>query len=580
MEGENQPVQGDGIEDKRHRRRSRSGRRHHHHGHRRKRHGDHGNDQPPPDGYGAPPPDGYGAPPAWESQGQAPWWDPAMRQHVAPGPPPERPHYPPPQWYGDGGKGKGKGPPQDYGPPPGYMGQAPGPPQPLPPWRQHHPPWHGGKGGKGGKHGDGYGHHDGAPEDRYARGATVAPPAEIRHSNRSGTDPNSGKEYKLLMADGLIVCNVPPDLLSMANLHRHFRRFGEIMKLTIHDNEGRAFVQFAEQPAAEAAKNEVVLDCPDIEVNWVKRKKGAGKGRLGAAKNKGQTAADGTYVARVLITDPEERKKFEESSQKRGAVEAKKKELLQQYTKQLQVVMAKLQEQGLAEEKRESYNALLLKIKEKMSSINKMEPEAPPQAAPAPPSTKAVMEGRVRWTLDLRTKAIRIFEKDLIEQGWDVAKAQETLVEKLGKGHGIKYLTWEPAATAEKTAVVMFASRWCADQAYDRRTELGMFSMEWCDNPPPPPDPSANNTGDQMAEDKSGLPADLLRADEDQNLPAATEEAEAAPEAAGDAMEDAQELDGDAKALKEAMEKADAAEAEGSKVEDATYSVDLNEDEQ
>eukprot|EP00746_Dinoflagellata_sp_MGD_P008735 gnl/MRDRNA2_/MRDRNA2_117533_c0_seq1.p1 gnl/MRDRNA2_/MRDRNA2_117533_c0~~gnl/MRDRNA2_/MRDRNA2_117533_c0_seq1.p1 ORF type:complete len:600 (-),score=159.12 gnl/MRDRNA2_/MRDRNA2_117533_c0_seq1:41-1615(-) len=523
-----------------------------------------------------------GAPSGWEPRGDAQWWDPAMRQHVPPGPPPERPHYPghPPPWQG----GKGKGPP---GPPHGYMPYPP----PLPPWRQHPPP------GKGGKKGD-FGH--GPPEDPYEGGATIAPPSNFREPNRTGTDANTGKEYKLLMADGLVVNNVPPELLSMAPLHRHFRRFGEIMKLTIHDAEGRAFVQYAEQPAAEAAKQEVVLDCPDIEVSWVKRKtKGGAKGRL---KEKGQMAPDGSYMPRVLISDPEERKKFESATQKRGEVELKKRELLQQYTKQLQTVLAKLQEPGLSEEKRESYNAILVKIKEKMNSVNKMAVEAPPppkvEEAPAP----SMPTGPVRYTLDLRTKAIRVVK----ESTWtSEKKAKEETVNRLGPGNGVKYVQWEPSS--EKHAIVTFANRWYAEQAYERRAEIGMFDMEWCENPPPPPPrpvPESFTGGDQMAEEDgeaenngpaSGLPSELLRADEDGALPAAMEEVEAAENAAAataadappdaevgtapaaDAnqqsqVEDGQDLEGEAKALKEAMEKAEA--------EEAMTAVDLNDDEQ
>lgn len=508
-----------------------------------------------------------------------------MRQHVPPGPPPERPHHypgPPPMWHG----GKGKGPPPGPWPPPPGPG---GHPPPLPPWRQHPPPWHGGKG-----KGD-FGDHRGPNEDPYGSGATIAPPSQIRDANRTGADPNTGKEYKLLMADGLVVNNVPPELLSMATLHRHFRRFGEIMKLTIHDAEGRAFIQYAEQPAAEAAKQEVVLDCPDIEVSWVKRKtKGGGKNK----RDKGQLAPDGSYMPRVLISDPEERKKFEDATQRRGQVELKKKELLQQYTKQLQMVLSKLQESGLSEEKRESYNSILVKIKEKMNSVNSMAAEPPPAPKAEATTTTPSMqrEGPVRYTLDLRTRAVRIVK----DSSWvSEKKAKEDTNSRLGPGnHGLRYVQWEPGS--EKHAIVMFVSRWYAEQAFERRAEIGMFDMEWCENPPPPPPkPEPVQTQDQMAEDgnegqnggpASGLPSELLRADEDANLPAAMEEvdapenaaatgadAEVAAEPAADAdqpapMEDAQELEGDAKALKEAMEKAEA--------EDAMTAVDLNDDEQ
>merc|ERR1712008_207020 len=93
------------------------------------------------------------------------------------------------------------------------------------------------------------------------------------------------------MADGILVCNLPPELRTMNALHHHFRKFGEILKLSIDTAEGKAFVQFADQSFAEAAKNEPVLGCTSVEIRSVLReRRGCGRGRGSGRGERGASA--------------------------------------------------------------------------------------------------------------------------------------------------------------------------------------------------------------------------------------------------------------------------------------------------
>lgn len=195
-------------------------------------------------------------------------------------------------------------------------------------------------------------------------GAAVPPPPQLQHPNRRG-----GAN----MADGILVSNLPPELRSMNALHHHFRRFGEILKLTIQNAEGKAFVQFADQSSAEAAKNEPVLGCGSVEINFVLRdraKRGCGRGRARGRGESGPSAPPEGIQNRVLVTDPEERRRVEDATRKKDEISSRKRELQQQLTEQLKVLMVKLQDKELSEDRRESYKALLLKIKGRLNVLS------------------------------------------------------------------------------------------------------------------------------------------------------------------------------------------------------------------
>jgi len=377
-------------------------------------------------------------------------------------------------------------------------------------------PWHDGKGGKagkgfyddprfphawqyGGKGGDGW---DLAPEygPDFCAGAAVPPPPELQHGYRRGGP------YQ--MADGLLACNLPPELQNLTALHRHFRRFGEILKLTIHNGEGRAFVQFSDQGAAEAARMEPVPGCPGVDVRWVPRDReprGRGRGRGKGRGDHGGAAADVVPQNRILVTDPEERRRLDESSRKREEINSKKLELQQQLTEQMKILMMKLQDKELGEERRESFRALLLKIKERLSSLTGGAPAA--SAAPTPsPAKRPPPDAGQKYTLDLRPRALRMN----VPQDWALEKLQAALVERLGSAEHVENLEWEDSgggSLQEKTAAVLFGSRWAAEQIFDQRSEL-TFHVEWCEDKTfaPATEPGAPTEGDAepASADKEG----------------------------------------------------------------------------
>lgn len=65
-------------------------------------------------------------------------------------------------------------------------------------------------------------------------------------------------------SDGLVLSNVPPECNTLDALNRHFRSFGEVLKITSQVHESKAYVQFATRAAAEAAVQVPVLDRPEI----------------------------------------------------------------------------------------------------------------------------------------------------------------------------------------------------------------------------------------------------------------------------------------------------------------------------
>lgn len=284
------------------------------------------------------------------------------------------------------------------------------------------------------------------------------------------------------MADGILVCNLPFELRSMNALHHHFRRFGEILKLTIHNNEGHAFVQFAEQAAAEAARHEPVLGCTEVEVKWVLRdreQRARGRGR-GRGRGEQAVPPEGVAQNRILVTDPEERRRLDDANRKKEQINARKRDLQQQLTEQLKILMVKLQDKDLAEEKRESYRMLLLKIKERMNTLSGV------MAAGSTPlggvAQRPHVGGAPKYTLDLRPRALRM----KVPQDWALERLQAALAERLGSPDHVESLEWEDGSSSpqEKTSIVLFSTRWAAEQIFDQRGDF-LFYVEWCEQKSP-----------------------------------------------------------------------------------------------
>ena len=163
-------------------------------------------------------------------------------------------------------------------------------------------------------------------------------------------------------SDGLILSNVPPEVNTLDALNRHFRHFGEVLKIISQVSEGKAYVQFASKASAEAAAQAPALGRPEIVVAWEQRPKGKGSAK---GKSDGRPAEH-----RVLCTDPNERRKIEDIKVKREELASRKTALLANLTNQIKANMAKINDENISEAKRETLRSLLLGLKEKMDSLS------------------------------------------------------------------------------------------------------------------------------------------------------------------------------------------------------------------
>lgn len=304
---------------------------------------------------------------------------------------------PPSEWTGRGG-GRSSGPPSEwhgcaggvlhpppgltpppgnhYGPPP-PPGYAPGPP-PLgsPAYRP-------------------VVQYEGVREDPYgAPFSAVPPPPGLVESDRRGGRKGGGKKgckgttmldegieaynrdrsQQQSLPDGLVVSGLPRELNTLDTLNRHFRIFGEVLKITIHASEGKASVQFANRQSAEAAAASRVLDRPEVSLAWAPRAKGKLKGHDGgkgfAPGGKGGGGGDRPVGNNVLVADPQEKSRWEEVKRRKDDIAAQKSQLLGKLTEQMKVIMGKLSDKDMPQAKRDMMRALLLQLKGKMDAVS------------------------------------------------------------------------------------------------------------------------------------------------------------------------------------------------------------------
>lgn len=253
-------------------------------------------------------------------------------------------------------------------------------------------------------------------------------------------------------SDGLVLSNVPPECNTLDALNRHFRHFGEVLKITSQVNEGKAYVQFATRASAEAAAVVPVLDRPEIMVAWLLRPKGKGSG-------KGKS--DRPVENRVLCTDPEERRRLEENKVKREEVASRKTVLLANFTNQIKAIMAKLTDPKVSEGQRETLRTLLLGLKEKMDSLT----------GPGRPDYRTATNPRSKQ-LDLRTRLLKF---QLTEE-----TSLEALHEELRNLAGESGVRVWP--DAEGSAVAQFKDRSIAEKIFSQKAELSC-PVEWYEPP-------------------------------------------------------------------------------------------------
>lgn len=182
-----------------------------------------------------------------------------------------------------------------------------------------------------------------------------------------------------------MAANIPEELNTLEALNRHFRQFGEIVKITTNSAEGKAFVQFKEFKSLEAALPAVVLEKPEITLTPLARatpSKGKGKSPGKAAVRDDRAAAAPAADNHVLVSNPALQSKLDESKKKVDDIKAMKSKLLGALTEQMKTIMMKLREENVTEVKQEQLRTLLMEVKSKMDKISPT--PAPPAPAPTP----------------------------------------------------------------------------------------------------------------------------------------------------------------------------------------------------
>lgn len=379
----------------------------------------------------------------------------------------------------------------------------------------------------------------------------VPPPPELDHRKGKGKGKGHYGEHdgegRGHQPDGLVVSNVPAECNSLDVLNRHFRQFGEVLKITVHATEGKAFVQFADHGAAQSASAAPVLDQPEITMAWAARGEGKGKGK-GKTKGKDRPSAIG-FVAehRVLCSNPEEQRRLDDNKRKRDDITSRRNTLLSQYTQQLQMIMAKLNVEGVSEAKRESLRSLILQIKGKMDALSTEVTGGFDEAGKGKSAKRPKGEGkgadsaeggkggkkdegkRGGFTLDLRPKVLRVN----LAEGWTQERLREELA-KLGASEDkIAVVHLEGAKAGEdgkpgvETALVQFKDRKSAELVFNKKGED--FVADWSTDLPPVPEAVSPVLAPAAAPAESSLPpAALQRGQEDgEGEPAGAEDAKA-----------------------------------------------------
>lgn len=304
-------------------------------------------------------------------------------------------------------------------------------------------------------------------------------PGKGRKGKGKGDDPEGHRGSP----EGIVLSNVPKELNTLDVLNRHFRQFGEVLKITSQVAEGKAFLQFANRAAAEAALSVPVLDRPDIAVAWSLRPKGKGG-------SKGGKTSDGPAENRVLCTDPEEQRKVNELKTKREELASRKTALLANLTSQMKVIMAKLHDPNVSEAKRETLRTLLLGLKEKLDSLG-----VPGSSARAQAQAQAAARSN---RLDLRTRILKFH----LTEGGSLEELREELRKLGAPDDQVVDLHLEPSedGLGSGTAVVQFRERSTADKIFSLRSEIAA-SVEWLEPVPAHDETARDAVADLLPEE-------------------------------------------------------------------------------
>jgi len=373
-------------------------------------------------------------------------------------------------------------------------------------------------------------------------------------------------------ADALILSNVPAEVNTLDALNRHFRQFGEVLKITSHLEQGKASIQFANREAAEAAAALAVFNNPDISMAWSlrpARSKGEGKGEKGKASGK----AKGLTENRILCCDPEEQRKLTEAKSMKDELVSRKAALLGSLTEQMKTIMGKLQDDSISEEKRDTLRALLMSIKAKMDSFSEPDDEGKGKGKSKGKSKGVTTPSKAkrRNSLDLRSRALKFS----LPQGFSLEGVQDEL-RKLGAGDD---QVADLSLGEDDTAVIRFKEREMAEKLWAQRAELP-FSTTWFN--PGSGEAEASTPGRESASELPGGEEEAAVGLQDEGVadevPTAAPEAPEAPEEAAEAVQ-AEAAEAAQTEAADAAEAAQAEAAEAAQAEAATEEANWGADE-
>lgn len=434
---------------------------------------------------------------------------------------------------------------------------------------------------------------------RYAAGhedphaahfSAMPPPSSLDSGSGKGRGKGKGKgkwEDSGMISDGIHITNLPADLNSLDVLHRHFRRFGEISKITTDIEKSGAFVQFSDRTAAEAAVAVPLYDRADVILTLAQRARTGGKGRGAGGKGKILTGDGRPAENRVLVCDREEHERVVATKRKKDEVDSKKAQLLGAMTDQLKMIMSRLATEGLSDEKKDSYRKLMMQIKEKIDNINGAQSGGagddggrmdPPKVPKGKSKGKEEWQTTGKWTLDLRTRVIKM----QMPQGWSLEKLREELRKLIPSEEALQDLApdvkeakLEPGATPE-AMLLRFKDRSSAEQLFGQRADLP-FTVEWWDQPFPEsaalpamlPTPPKEELGADVAQKAEAVADQEASAGDAAGLAAAVAEAEEQLPAWDDGDEAAAGAAAPAESAADAAAPPAAAPAEGATAESA-----------
>jgi hypothetical protein len=223
----------------------------------------------------------------------------------------------------------------------------------------------------------------------------------------------------------------------------------------------------------------------------------------------------------VYVTDPIEQRRLEESKKQKDELSSRKSVLLNGLTEQMKVIMGRIADPGVPEAKKASLRVLLLQIKDKITTLNNdsLSVDGQPAVGQAGKgkgvgrSDSYVLGGQ--WTLDLRTKILRV----KLKEGWNRAKLREEL-HKVGVSEqqlvDVQGDPLAPQAAESEVAFIRFKDRWSAEQLFNKRDTFPC-SLDWCDNPPPVHAPSMHRVAQSVSGVAPNIQAPLTLAAEPMN---------------------------------------------------------------